>query len=237
MLSITIWNLALIPFPKRVKPNVWRSLRRTGLNIKLCGNELPWVNNIRHLGSIITNIANRMTQDAMEKRAAYISRNNEINQEFGFAHPSSKVKINNIFNTSFYGSVLWNLFMKEAERIEKTWNISQRVMLRLNFKAHRYFIKPLGGTKHIILSLYKRLIRFVQKFESSKKDALRTLLHGVKHDCRSTTGENLRKIMLMVNRHVDEIQVHHLDQMHYKTIPDEDLWRIGIVKELIDVKS
>ena len=88
-------------------------------NIKLCGNELPWVNNIRHLGSIITNNANRMTQDAMQKRAAYISRNNEINQEFGFAHRSSKVKTNNIFNTSFYSSVLWNLFMKEAERIEK----------------------------------------------------------------------------------------------------------------------
>ena len=59
----------------------------------------------------------------MEKRADYISRNNEINQEFGFAHPSSKGKINNIFNTSFYGSVLWNHFMKEAERIENTWNI------------------------------------------------------------------------------------------------------------------
>ena len=108
-----------------------------------------------------------MTQDAMEKRAAHISRNNEINEEFGFAHPSSKVKINNIFNTRFYGSVLWNLFMKEAERIEKTWNISQRVMLRLNFKAHGYFIEPLSGTKHIIFSLYKRLIRLVQKFESS----------------------------------------------------------------------
>ena len=41
----------------------------------------------------------------------------------------------------------------------------------------------------------------------------------------------------MENTHnVDEIQVHHLDQMHYKTIPDEDLWRVGIVKELIDVK-
>ena len=60
----------------------------------------------------------------------------------------------------------------------------------------------------------------------------------MKHDCRSTTGENLRKIMLMVNTYnVDEIQVHHLDQMHYKTIPNEDLWGIGIVKELIDIKS
>ena len=42
----------------------------------------------------------------------------------------------------------------------------------------------------------------------------------------------------MVNSHnVDEIQVHHLGQMHYNTIPDEELCRIGIVKELIDVTS
>ena len=40
--------------------------------------------------------------------------------------------------------------MKEAERIEKTWNISQRVMLRLNFKAYRYFMEPLSGTKHAL---------------------------------------------------------------------------------------
>ena len=126
---------------------------------------------------------------------------------------------------------------QEGSRKEKTWNISQRVILRLNFKAHRYFIEPLSRTKHIKFSLYKRLIRFVQKIESSKKGALRTLLYAVKQDCRSTTGENLRK-MLMINTHnVDEIQVHHLDQMRYKTFLDEDLWRIGIVKELLDVKS
>ena len=149
--------------PKKSKTKCMAFTKNDGAvwNIRLCGNELPRVNNIRHLGSIITNNANRITQDAMEKRAAHISRNNEINQEFGFAHPS-KIKINNIFNTSFYGFVLWNLFMKEAERIEKTWNISQRVMLRLNFRAHCSFIYPLSETKNIIFSLYKRLIRFVQ---------------------------------------------------------------------------
>ena len=55
----------------------------------------------------------------------------------------------------------------------------------------------------------------------------------MKHDCRPTTGTNLRKIMLMVNKHrVDEIQVDDLDQMQYRTIPDGDVWRVGIVKEL-----
>ena len=207
-------------------------------NIKLCGNELPWVNTIKHLGSVITNNSNKTNQDVMEKRAAYISKNNEINQEFGYAHPSSKVKINNTFNTSFYGSVLWNLFSKEAERIEKSWNISQRVMLGLDFKTHRYFIEPLSGTKHIMFSLFKRLIRFIQKIGSCKKGALKTLLKAVKHDCRSTTGANLRKIMLRVNKHnIDDIQVEDIDKLEYNPIPDGEIWRVRMIKELIDVKA
>ena len=74
-----------IPKKSKTKCMAFTKNDRAVGNIKLCGNELPWVNNIRHLGSIITNNANRMTKDAMEKQAAYISRNNEINQEFGFA--------------------------------------------------------------------------------------------------------------------------------------------------------
>ena len=89
-----------------------------------------------------------------------------------------------------------------------------------------------------MFSLYKRLIRFIQKIDSCTKGTVKTFLGAVKHDCRSTTGANLRKIMLMVNKHnVDEIQVDDIDQMQYNVIPDGDIWRIGIVKELIDVKS
>ena len=84
----------------------------------------------------------------MEKRAAYISAEAlRLDQEFGYVHPSTKVKIDNIFNTSIYGSVLWNLLINELEWIEKSWNISQRVMQGLNFKAHCYFIEPLSGRK------------------------------------------------------------------------------------------
>ena len=75
----------------------------------LCGNKLPWVDNIKHLGSVITNDSDKMGSDTMQKRASYINRNNELMQEFYFDHPMLKVKINNSFNTSFYGYVLWDL--------------------------------------------------------------------------------------------------------------------------------
>ena len=57
-----------------------------------------------------------MEQDILEKRAAYISRNNELLQEFHFAHPSTLLNGNNIYNTHFYGTTLWNLFSKEVNK-------------------------------------------------------------------------------------------------------------------------
>ena len=56
-----------IPKKSKTKCMAFTKNDRTVGDIKLSGNELPWVNNIRHLGSIITNNANRITQDAMEK--------------------------------------------------------------------------------------------------------------------------------------------------------------------------
>ena len=54
----------------------------------------------------IVNKINGMSQDIIEKRAQYITRNNELLQEFSFAHPTTKCLINNVFNTHFSGTYL-----------------------------------------------------------------------------------------------------------------------------------
>ena len=66
--------------------------------------ELPWVTSAKHLGCKITDNTNGLSKEIMEQRAQYINRANELDQEFYFAHTSTRVLINNIFNTSFYGS-------------------------------------------------------------------------------------------------------------------------------------
>ena len=42
-----------------------------------------------------------------------------ITKEFYYAYPLTKVEVNNIFNTHFYGSQLCDLFSAEANRLEK----------------------------------------------------------------------------------------------------------------------
>ena len=75
----------------------------------LCGDPLPWVQGGVHLGNHIKNTSDGMGQDIRVKRANFISKNIELNQEFDFSHPLTKVKLNLIYNFHFTGSPLWDL--------------------------------------------------------------------------------------------------------------------------------
>ena len=73
-------------------------------NIKLNGNDLHWVEKGVHFGNHVQNEMNGMKQDVNVKRARYIQKNNEINQEFYFAHPRTKFHLNCVYNSHFSGS-------------------------------------------------------------------------------------------------------------------------------------
>ena len=148
--------------------------RETLRKIVLDGCELPWVNHAKHLGHKITFKINGLSEDLMEKRAHYINRVNELNQEFYFAKSSTKIKINNIFNSSFYCPQIWDLFSDEAIKLEKSWNISIRILLGIPRNTHRYFIEALSDTPHIMLSLYTRFLNFINSIKNSSKDILKT---------------------------------------------------------------
>ena len=200
-------------------------------NIKRKGRDLPWVGAAKHLGCRIRPKNHGVALDLMEKRALYINRVNELNQEFHYAHPLTKVKINNIFDTHFYGSQLWDLFSVEVIRLEKTWNISQSIMLGIPINTHRFFIEHLTEIQHIKFSLLKRFVNFVNSIESSKKSVMRNMLKIVKQDCRTTTGRNLRKLMLeLEKRNVDGISKVDLKNQIYDSIPSGHEWKVCIAK-------
>ena len=109
---------------------VFLKLNRKISPMKLCGNDLPWVEYGddfgKHLGNIIENKIDGLAKDIKVKRARYIQKTNEILQEFAYAHPRTKLNLLQIYNSHFYGSPLWNLFGKECVSFEKTYNIAIR---------------------------------------------------------------------------------------------------------------
>ena len=45
-------------------------------------------------------------------------------QEFSYTDPKVKIRIFNIFATSFYGSGLWDLTSNEVDSSYKSWNVA-----------------------------------------------------------------------------------------------------------------
>ena len=196
--------------PVKCKTKTMAFLRKTRPlpNMILCGNPLPWTDKCKHLGINIENKINGCEHDMKVKAAQYVGTNIELNQEFYFAHPATKIKVNQIYNSHFSGSPLWNLFGPGALSIESSYNKSVKVMLDLPYATHRNLIEPLSGEKHVKLILIKRFLGFMEKIANSGKAALQMLMLEAKKDARSVTGSNYRNIILLVDKTcVDDVHL------------------------------
>ena len=83
--------------------------------VDLCGVPLPWVSGGVHLGNHVSNSCDGMRQDIRVRRANFINKNIELNQD---------------------------LFLREAIMIESSWNTAVRIMFDLPFQKHRNLIEP-----------------------------------------------------------------------------------------------
>ena len=170
------------------------------------------------------------------KRARYIDKNNEILQEFYFVH-SETLKAKNIYNSHFTGCVLWNLFCKESTMIENAWKVSIRKMFDIPRETHRYMIEPISEVPHIKSIIIKRFLSFIKQIENCPKKIVGNLLRLIKRDVNSTTGANLKQIQQICNKtSIDDLEVSDADIIKYHPIPENEKWRVPIIKEIIDAR-
>ena len=92
-------------------------------------------------------------------------------------------------------------------------------MFDLPWATHRYLLEPVSDALHTSRILVQRYLSFVEKLRHSKKPALRELLVVAENDVRTTTGGNLRKIMLMQRK----ARIEDLNQVdiHYQEISED----------------
>ena len=74
--------------------------------------------------------------------------------------------------------------------------------------------------------------------KKSPKSLPKKLLKVIQNDSRSTTGSNLRNILLITDKfRVEGLKFKDIDDLTYAPVKEEDEWKIGLVKEMIDEKS
>ena len=87
------------------------------------------------------------------------------------------------------------------------------------------------------LKILKNYLGFIGQVRESPKHVLRQLYSLTRLDARTVTGQNLRNILLLTDKlHVDQLNQSVVSDIKYHEIEPNDLWRINIVKEIIDIK-
>ena len=76
---------------------------------------------------------------------------------------------------------------------------------------------------------------FIERIRSSKKSRLSHILKHVENDCRSTTGLNLRNILLLTQKSkIDFLKPIDAETIMYHPIEEHNFWRIPQIEELIE---
>ena len=110
-------------------------------------------------------------------------------------------------------------------------------MADLPFATHRNLIEPVTNTRHMKIKLLKNYLGFIGRIKDSKKPVLKQLYDLAKCDVRTTTGSNLRNILLLTNLYdVDNLHPGLVNSLEYHKMEEKEQWRISMVKELIDIK-
>ena len=231
------------PEPKKSKTKgiifTRTALRFSPAPLLLNGNLLPWIEEAKYLGNVLTSIPDGWSKDAKVKRAQYIERNCEINQEFPTAHPRVKCNINRIYNSSYPGSVLYDLSSDSVSHLVNSWSVSTRHMWDVPRETHRYMVEELGG-QHAHSMLIVRFVKFLQWMKKSPKLVVQYLLGKVANDMRTVTGRNIRYILEKIEHRKDlfKVKISWLKKrINFCEIPDNEKWRVNFVEEIVNIRQ
>ena len=111
-------------------------------------------------------------------------------------------------------------------------------MFDLPYATHRHLIEPITGHRHVRLTLVSRFLGFIEQIRRSQKIIPKMLLSQIQCDVRSTTGCNLRKIVLQTDKlSVSDLKKDDISMLKYHPTPTEEKWKENLVNELIRVRD
>ena len=77
----------------------------------------------------------------------------------------------------------------------------------------------------------------MEQIRKSKKNIPKQLLSFIKNNTRSTTGFNLRNILLLTDKYnVDELTKGDVKALKYQNVDENNAWKIKMIKEITDVQ-
>ena len=203
-------------------------------NIYLNDRPLPYVDSWHHLGHLI-HTDESTSHDIEEKRREFISKIHSFRQEFGDQDPIVFFTLIRSYFLHFYCSQLWDLHSVEIDKLWSCWHKIIKTSYELPFPTHRYLLHELVPYDHIKTLLIKRFIKFQRKIELSDNPLIIILRRKHSNDWRSTYGKNIMTLCRQAN--ADSLDEVNFENFHVYPVPDDQQWRIGLLKDLLYEKQ
>ena len=190
----------------------------------LCGQLIPLVQKVTHLGHIVSNSLND-NDDVIGKRAAFIGQVNFILNTFRMLKPQYLHKIFTIYCTSFYGSQLWKLNELALNPLLKSYNIALRKIFQLPYNSHRSILYSLANGSSLLDQLSNRTQAFIGRCLASTNRVVQVAANIGCRSARSTIGYNY--VML---------RLYNENRQNVSSEPGSD-WIGEFCRELLDCRD
>ena len=205
--------------------------KTTPIDLKLNGNCIPYVNNVKYLGHNLHNNSINSIFNLYPLISDMKTRTNVILSNFKFLSFDAKIKIFNANCSSFYGSVLSNQADNSLEVLDRSWRVCCRRLLSLPPRAHCNLIPPMMGTLPPSKQINKRTVTFFIK-GLMNNSFLNYIFNNCIYEKSSVMYRNLNKISHDLNITIKELLSFNNCQIK-KIHCVNDNWKSNFLKELM----
>ena len=143
--------------------------------MSLCGKNLKWQNEVKHLGNII-NCKLDDCDDICSKKCDFISRVNAVNTNYASAPWYVRKKLLISKCCSFYGSQIWRL--DKVSNLVVCWRKAARRVLRIPYKSRSVLIPPLLECMSLDVQFVNRFLKLVNTVLNGKNCKLKALFNS-----------------------------------------------------------
>ena len=203
--------------------------------VRLSGIDLPWVTRANHLGHTLHEDCT-MEEDARAKRMAFITDSTDIRDMFAWAHPMQVLQAIRVYTTSFYGSMLYNLYGEEASMIYRCWNTAAKLTWDVPRSSFTFLVDRVltGEMTSVRDALLTRYAMFLQGLNKSNSKEIRILASISSGDGRCTTGSNTMKMSRETGLDLMTCSRQALrSALSQSTVPEEEEWRVPLLARLL----
>lgn len=170
-----------------------RQRASTHPDITLNGQKMDWVDQVKHLGSILSRDL-KEDKEIQYKEGDLVGRVNSLLGNLGDAPAGILRQVFLSDCCHFYSATAWQFRDASVQSFHTMWNRCVRRIYRLPYKTHTRFLPHILNARTSDEQICQRFLLMVKRMCSSNNARIRNIANRGLQNCSTIIGENLSYI-------------------------------------------